>query len=82
MASSVPPRSGVHGDADWTADSARAKAKEIRAAVAAGGDPAGDKYADRKAETMEQLCARYEAATKAGRADSERIRQEGLDAQI
>jgi integrase len=58
---------GVHGDADWTADSARAKAKEIRAAVAAGGDPAGDKYADRKAETMEQLCARYEAATKAGR---------------
>ena len=55
-----------HG-AGWTVDEARKKAREILVDVANGGDPAGDKYADRKASTVAQLCDVYLAEGAAGR---------------
>lgn len=57
---------GRHG-APWTPDEARDEARRILAMVAAGGDPAGAKYDDRKAATVAQLCDTYLAEAAAGR---------------
>lgn len=59
-------RIGTHGS-EHTADSARKRAREIRALVAAGGDPAGERYEDRKAATVAQLCADYLKEAASGR---------------
>jgi integrase len=57
---------GRHGS-PWTVDDARKKAREILVAVGQGHDPAGDKYADRKAANVAQLCDAYLADAAAGR---------------
>jgi integrase len=57
---------GRHG-APWTPDDARKKAREILVDVEKGGDPAGEKYADRKAATVAELCDLYIEAASAGR---------------
>jgi integrase len=45
---------------DWTADEARARAKELRQLVDAGRDPAGEKRERRTAATIRDLRERYE----------------------
>jgi integrase len=57
---------GRHG-APWTVDEARKKAREILVEVGKGGDPAGEKYSDRKAATVAELCDLYLEAASAGR---------------
>ena len=57
---------GQHG-AGWTVDTARKAAREVLVAVANGGDPAGQKYDDRKAATVAELCDLYLAAATSGR---------------
>jgi integrase len=57
---------GRHG-APWTPDEARKKAREILVAVANGADPAGERYEDRKAATVSELCDDYLAEGAAGR---------------
>jgi integrase len=57
---------GRHG-APWTPDTAREEARRLLGEVAAGGDPASDKHAVRRAATVAELCRRYLADTEAGR---------------
>lgn len=58
---------GRHG-APWTPDTARAKALAVLAeAQVKGADPAADKQAKRKAETVTDLCKLYWADAEAGR---------------
>jgi len=56
---------GPHG-APWTPESARAEARRILGKVAGGADPAIEKQAKRKAETVAQLCDAYWADAEAG----------------
>src|ERR1700733_5640883 len=49
---------GRHG-APWTPDTARDEARRLLGEVAKGGDPAADKQAKRKAETVAELCDAY-----------------------
>jgi integrase len=56
---------GRHG-APWTPDEARDEAKIILGLVVQGADPAADKQAKRKAETVTELCDLYWADAKAG----------------
>ncbi|MGB7976294.1 MAG: site-specific integrase [Roseiarcus sp.] len=57
---------GKHGS-PWTPDTARAEALIVLAKVKAGGDPAGEKAADRKAATVAELCDAYLDAASTGR---------------
>jgi site-specific recombinase XerD len=57
---------GRHG-APWTVDEARKKAREILVDVANGKDPAGERYDDRKAATVAELCDLYLADAAAGK---------------
>lgn len=57
---------GRHG-APWTPDSARAEAKRLLGEVVKGADPAAEKQAKRKAETVSELCDAYWADAEAGR---------------
>jgi integrase len=57
---------GKHGS-PWTPDLARAEARRILGEVVAGGDPAGEKAADRKAATVAELCDTYLEAASSGR---------------
>jgi integrase len=57
---------GRHGS-PWTSDEARKRAREILVDVANGKDPAGDRYEDRKAETVSELCDLYLVEAAAGR---------------
>ncbi len=59
-------RIGRHG-APWTPDQAREEARRILGEVAKGLDPAGEREAKRKAETVAELCALYLADAEAGR---------------
>ena len=56
---------GAHG-APWTPDTARAEARRILGGVADGTDPAADKQAKRKAETVNQLCDAYWSDAESG----------------
>jgi integrase len=56
---------GRHGS-PWTVDEARKEARKILVEVENGGDPAGEKAADRKAETVAQLCDLYHATAASG----------------
>jgi integrase len=49
---------------DLTPDQARAEAVKLRGRIAAGEDPATDRNADRKAQTVAQLCDEYLEAEK------------------
>jgi integrase len=49
---------GRHGS-PWTADTARSEAKRLLGAVAHGGDPASERQAARKAETVSELIDLY-----------------------
>ncbi len=49
---------------DITADKARIRAEKLRGRVADGQDPAADRNADRKAQTVAQLCDEYLEAEK------------------
>jgi integrase len=44
---------------DWTLGAARKRAQEMRRDVDLGGDPVGDEQAERKAETVGELCDRF-----------------------
>jgi integrase len=44
---------------DWTLGAARKRAQEMRRDVDLGGDPVGDEQAERKAETVDELCDRF-----------------------
>jgi integrase len=55
---------GPHGA--LTPDQARALARQTLGERAGGGDPIAERIADRKAETVEQLCHRYFAAAEKG----------------
>lgn len=57
---------GRHG-APWTPDMARDEAIRILGKAVAGADPAAEKQAKRKAETVAQLCDAYWADAEAGR---------------
>jgi integrase len=57
---------GTHGSS-WTPDTARAEARRLLGAVGQGGDPAAEKQAKRKAETVAELCNLYWADAEAGR---------------
>jgi integrase len=57
---------GRHG-APWTPETARAEAKVILGKVVAGADPAADKQAKRKAETVNELCDLYWVDIESGR---------------
>jgi integrase len=57
---------GRHG-APWTPDTAREEARRLLGEVAKGGDPAAEKQAKRKAETVTELCDAYWADAEAGR---------------
>src|SRR5271154_3199242 len=57
---------GRHGS-PWTVDEARKEARRLLVKVENGGDPAGEKAADRMAETVAQLCDDYFVAASAGR---------------
>jgi integrase len=57
---------GRHG-ASWTPDTARVEARRLLGEVAKGGDPAAQKQARRKAETVGELCDAYWADAQAGR---------------
>jgi Arm DNA-binding domain len=56
---------GRHG-APWTPDTARKEARRLLAEVAQGADPAAEKQAKRKAETVAQLCDAYWADAESG----------------
>jgi integrase len=56
---------GRHG-APWTPDAARKEARRLLAGVAQGADPAAEKQAKRKAETVNQLCDAYWADAESG----------------
>jgi integrase len=51
----------------WAPDEARKRAREILVDVANGKDPAGDRYEDRKAATVSELCDLYLVEASAGR---------------
>jgi integrase len=57
---------GRHG-APWTPETARAEAKTLLGKVVQGADPAADKQAKRKAETMNELCSLYWTDIESGR---------------
>lgn len=57
---------GRHGS-PWTPDEARKRAREILVDVANEKDPAGDRYEDRKAATVSELCDLYLVEASAGR---------------
>lgn len=57
---------GKHGS-PWTPDLARAEAKRLLGDVAKGLDPAAAKQAERRMETVADLCELYRAETAAGR---------------
>jgi integrase len=57
---------GRHGS-PWTPDMARTEARRILGDVTKGYDPAGQKQAARKAETVSTLCDAYLEAAGAGR---------------
>ena len=57
---------GRHGS-PWTPDEARKEAKRILGAVADGADPAAERDAKRKAQTVAELCDLYLADAEAGR---------------
>ena len=57
---------GRHG-APWTPDTARKEAQRLLGEVAKGADPAAEKQAKRKAETVAELCDSYFADAEAGR---------------
>jgi integrase len=57
---------GQHG-APWTPDSARQQARQLLGDVARRGDPAAEKRATRKAQTVSELCDLYLADAEAGR---------------
>lgn len=57
---------GKHGS-PWAVEGARKEAKRLLADVAAGGDPSGEKIAERTASTVAELCDRYLADAKAGK---------------
>jgi len=57
---------GRHG-APWTPETAREEAKAILGKVTKGEDPAADKQAKRKAETVNELCDLYWADIESGR---------------
>jgi integrase len=56
---------GRHG-APWTPDTARDEARVILGKVAKGEDPAGEKKAERNAETVSDLCNLYLADAEQG----------------
>lgn len=62
---------GRHG-APWTPETARDEARRLLGEVAEGRDPADEKRAIRKAETVADLCDRYLADAEAGRLISRR----------
>jgi integrase len=49
----------IGGVGEWTVGAARAEAKELKRQIDAGGDPLGEKVADRDAPTMADLCQRF-----------------------
>jgi integrase len=57
---------GRHG-APWTAETAREEAKRLLGDVAHKADPAAEKRARRKAQTVSELCDLYFGDAKAGR---------------
>lgn len=57
---------GRHG-APWTPDMARAEAKRILGEVVQGLDPAAAKQAERRMDTVRDLCELYRQETAAGR---------------
>lgn len=57
---------GRHG-APWTPDTARDEARRLLGEVVTGKDPAADKQAKRRAETVGELCDLYWADAEAGR---------------
>jgi len=57
---------GQHG-APWTPESARQQARQLLGDVARKGDPAAEKRAARKAQTVSELCDLYLADAEAGR---------------
>jgi integrase len=57
---------GRHGS-PWTVDEARKEARRLLVKVDNGGDPAGEKAADRRSATVAQLCDDYLAAATSGR---------------
>src|SRR6516162_2912525 len=57
---------GQHG-APWTPESARRQAMQLLGDVARGGDPATEKRAARKAQTISELCDLYLADAEVGR---------------
>jgi integrase len=57
---------GRHGAPSWTPDAARKEARRLLAEVAQGADPAAEKQAKRKAETVGQLCDAYWADAVSG----------------
>lgn len=57
---------GRHG-APWTPDTARDEAKRMLGDVVNGGDPAADKIACRKAQTVAELCDSYLEDAENGR---------------
>jgi len=57
---------GRHG-APWTPESARYEARRLLGSVASAGDPAAEKRAARKAQTISELCDLYLADAEAGR---------------
>ena len=56
---------GRHG-APWTPDAARDEARRILGETVKGADPAAEKQAKRKAETVAELCDAYWADAEAG----------------
>jgi integrase len=57
---------GRHG-APWTPEMAREEARRLLGMTVKGIDPAAEKRANRKAETVAELCDRYLADAEAGR---------------
>src|SRR5262249_960370 len=57
---------GQHG-APWTPETARRQARQLLGDVARKGDPAAEKRAARKAQTVSELCDLYFADAAAGR---------------
>src|SRR5262245_48523412 len=62
---------GQHG-APWTPESARRQARRLLGDVARRGDPATEKRAARKAQTVSELCDLYFADATAGRLTTRR----------
>ncbi len=57
---------GRHGS-PWTPETARDEARRLLGSIVDGGDPAADKQAKRKAETVNELCDLYWSDAQAGR---------------